>query len=230
MSRVSCSRVLVPACLVAGFWLTGAAPAGAADLPEPKVTTDGEIRTFEFRSHTTSEKFVPKGGAPTETFPESQPKPGDGVSFVDELTQNGVKIGTGDGTCTFGDATPVTLACDVTMRFAKGTLRFAGTLPLEDEAPFTVPISGGTGVYDGARGEIRVVQLSEDDDSNTITYTTSAEGAVPQVRVTPTGGVATGAGATAVSESPWLLGLGAAALVVGAGVVVGGVRAGRRSA
>ena len=101
LSAAAAAAVLVPAV---------AAAAGAADLPNPKVTSDGSNSTIVVHAHRTGGTFTPSGGSPTKTFPTAAPQPGDAFTFVDDLLQNGTKVGTDRGRCTIKGSASATCA------------------------------------------------------------------------------------------------------------------------
>lgn len=223
------ARILAAGTLGAGLVLTSAGAVGAADLTEPKVTTADGKQVIEVHAVATGEQFVPKGGGPTDDFPEDEdfePEMGDAFTFTEDLSQDGVLVGTDSGTCTIVSAS--TSTCDVTVTFPRGTLRLMDTLTFdesdEEGAPFTVALVSGTGAYAGAKGSGRVVD--NEDESSDITLTFATAGQVSEV---PAGGADTGGGAVRSNDTALVLVLGAAVVAAGAGLIGAGLTAGRRS-
>lgn len=234
LTQVRRGRVLATGAGAAALALILAAPAGAADLANPTVTTANGKTVLKFLSHTVKETFTPKGGKPTTDDPQQQPGVGDKFSFVDDNSQGGTKIGTDSGDCTIVKSTErASIAhCLVPMTFANGTITVEGDAEFaENSPPFKVPITAGTGAYAGATGSALVEEVNDADSNLTITYSIGAKDSDGQVAVTPAGGANTGGGSTAAAGvDPAVLALGGLACAAGAGLLVAGRRVGRRSA
>jgi hypothetical protein len=93
---------------------------------------------------------------------------GDRLVFRDRLsTTAGKRIGLLHGDCVFTQAGPsrVSLRCGVTAAFGRhSSIDFAGAgtfTPEQASGPFLLPVTGGSGRYIGAEGEVRVTFLSE---------------------------------------------------------------------
>jgi hypothetical protein len=221
---VSVARLLGVAAAVATVSFAGAGAAAAADPVNPTVTNDGGTYTMVLHSKSTGEMFVPKGGAPTTEEPKGEPGPGDGFQFTEDLSQDGTLVGTDKGTCTITAKEAVT--CKVAVTFPNGTLSVIGSVKFSEEGEAsTFQVIGGTGAYAGAKGSASVKDESETESEITLRYTLGG-GQVSQV---PVGGAETGGGAPADSQSPWVLGLGAAATAAGAAMLAGSARRARRS-
>ncbi len=136
-----------------------AVAAGAA--VKPQTISLVEVQT----------SFVGMGGAdPTFSTP---PKPGQGFALTSDLykwkgTTRGAHFGTLHAVCTL---TKIDLAkyaawqvCTGGAVFPGGQIAVAGEIPQADV--FEVPIVGGTGVYAGARGYVRVKSIGG-ENSNT---------------------------------------------------------------
>jgi hypothetical protein len=233
MDNVLARRVLTAGAGAAAIGLFLAAPAGAADLPDPKVSTSGGQSVMTFLSHTTDETYTPKGGKPTKGDPQQRPGVGDTFGFVDENSQDGTKIGTDSGACTIVKASEKssTAHCLVTLTFGNGTIAVEGDAEFsENSAPFTVPITGGTGAYAGATGSAKVVEVNDADSNLTVTYSTGKGGETGgQVATAPVGGAETGGGSTAGSDDPLLVALGAVGIAAGVVLLGAAGRAHRRS-
>ncbi|HEY3604087.1 MAG TPA: hypothetical protein VGL04_05410 [Sporichthyaceae bacterium] len=151
-----------------------AAPAGAADTPNPKVTTTGATNTVRLVSRQTT--MTTNGAAMSEQSMPT-PKPGDKWEFADDLSQDGTKVGSDSVRCTV--AAVDKLNCVATTTFNNGTLVVKGTAPMgmDDNMAFDVPIVSGTGAYEGATGTFHLANVagSKGADANlTYTYTTAA--------------------------------------------------------
>jgi hypothetical protein len=230
-------------------WLAGAAasvvllagPAMAADLPEPETTIEGGRVVLVLDDTETSSHYIPKGGEPTEEFPDEQPAVGDAFSFTDDLRQDGDLVGTSEGTCTVLPENAI--SCAATFTFAGGTVRASGPVDEgEDEtAPSTIAITGGTGDYAGISGTLTILDKSDEADPSdtlsTLTLRYSLPDSLPdslpaettQVAAVPAGGAETGGGAAGSTDRALFLGVGIAALAGAAGLFGAAQHAARRS-
>lgn len=92
---------------------------------------------------------------------------GDYIVFSDNLFQDEQKVGRLDGTCTFTrvhlKAGTVSQQCLVTATLPDGTVGTQGVIHVagEDVSGFTTGITGGTGAYAGADGEVHVRFVSD---------------------------------------------------------------------
>ncbi|MUM25614.1 hypothetical protein FZI95_05345 [Mycobacterium sp. CBMA247] len=88
-------------------------------------------------------------------------KPGTDVGdmdiFSDILSVDGKQVGYDGGTCFFTNVTPGNpmTYCELTIHLDEGQI-FARSLTPHTLAPFTMAITGGTGEYADARGELTV--------------------------------------------------------------------------
>ena len=96
---------------------------------------------------------------------------GDQLIFADDLLRGGRTVGEDGRTCTIVrlQAGPrVTVHCTATLHLdgqgqiaAQGLLVFSGTEPPKS---YSLPVVGGTGDFKGARGEVRVDEVTEHED------------------------------------------------------------------
>ncbi len=227
------TRFRSPALLTsaAAFALALAGPAAAADLADVESATKGGKTVIAVFATYGDEFFIPKGGEPGE-WPEDEdflPSLGDGVSWEDELSQDGTDVGTQKGLCTVTKVagTKITNSCTATLTFSTGTLKLAAELIWdtseeegEDEGD-TVRIVGGTGAFAGASGTAFIKTIGDDGESITATFSTQ-DGQVSQV---PVGGAAAGGlqpGGNGADLA--LIGLGATAALGGAALLARGRR------
>jgi hypothetical protein len=101
---------------------------------------------------------------------------GDEFIFHDDLRKDGNKIGHNRGVCTVTsveEGTAGEFQCDVTFSFEKGQIATQGLAQPTGEFPdrFSFPITGGSGKYEGAGGEIDVVQHTETRATVTFHFT-----------------------------------------------------------
>jgi hypothetical protein len=97
------------------------------------------------------------------------PSVGDRYTFSEWITQNGRRVGTGGGTCTLVAVTDTatTQQCVITAALARGQLDVAGLATYSSTAaphPVRYAITGGTGDYRTARGEVTVTPIVEGSD------------------------------------------------------------------
>ena len=94
---------------------------------------------------------------------------GDSFVFAEDLFDGSTKVGEDGGECTvvrLVEATQsATVQCVVTVSLPKGQLTVQGLVTFvgEDDAPFVLPVTGGSGAYKTARGEVKV-EPGENED------------------------------------------------------------------
>jgi Allene oxide cyclase barrel like domain len=91
---------------------------------------------------------------------------GDKTVFTEDLFRNGEKVGTdgGEGTVVRAEMGTVTLQFLVTLRLPKGQITVQGLADFTERGaggPFRLAITGGTGKYRTAHGELTVTEISE---------------------------------------------------------------------
>lgn len=232
MTNLRTPRALTSGAGAVALGLLLAAPAAAAEWPDPKVNISDGQSVIKLLAHTEEETFTPKGGKPTTGEPDRRPEVGDSFAFVDSNTQDGTKVGTNTGRCEVVSSTEksVTSRCAVTVALADGTLTIHGDAVFSQEtAPFTIPITGGTGAYAGARGTAKVLDVDEKDSDLTLTFRTASAKSGGQVSVAPVGGAETGGGFAAERDDTALFAWGAFGIAAGGALFVAGRRSARRS-
>jgi hypothetical protein len=94
---------------------------------------------------------------------------GDRFVFSEDLFQGDAKVGEDGGECTvvrFVEETESsTIQCVVTVSLEKGQLTVQGLITFvgEEDSPFVLPVTGGSGAYKGARGEVKVEPGDNED-------------------------------------------------------------------
>jgi hypothetical protein len=129
--------------MIAGTTLTVASAGG----------NEVELR---FRAKTTEQTFLDLG--------EKGDSLGDQFIFHDVLRHAGERVGHDGGVCTItslegpaGEA-----QCLVTAYLSGGQITFQGLIVETGDPPrFTLAVTGGTGQYEGASGEVHVIEESE---------------------------------------------------------------------
>ena len=91
---------------------------------------------------------------------------GDQIVFADELRRRGRVVGEDGGTCTVTNLVSYdafTANCVVTAELRRGQIAVQGLATFADGEPLraTLAITGGTGAYRGASGEVRVREVSD---------------------------------------------------------------------
>jgi hypothetical protein len=85
---------------------------------------------------------------------------GDQEVFSDNVFWDGERVGSLDGSCTATRATAarLTLHCTVTLTLPDGQITSQGSIHFDPDfdGTFTIAITGGTGEYDQAQGEVLV--------------------------------------------------------------------------
>jgi hypothetical protein len=83
---------------------------------------------------------------------------GDSFVFSAKLTRQGKKVGHAGVVCTFTSVRREESQCAGTVKLPGGQISVQGLVP--GERVFTIPITGGTGAFEAAGGELVVRQLS----------------------------------------------------------------------
>jgi hypothetical protein len=123
--------------------------------------------------------FIDMGGPSKDIdVPPTGPSLGDSNVFSETVTRSGKKVGVAGGVCTTimvttkaGKVATVTQQCLVTASLPAGQLTFQGIATFTTTGPVTTPtfaITGGTGAYRTARGQITVTQLSNPNNSKVV--------------------------------------------------------------
>lgn len=106
-----------------------------------------------------------------EVFSDGEPGLGDRSVFTHELSKDGEVVGFDGGVCTVvrtEDGAPYIL-CNVSMNLPGGTITFQTFIEEKfPPPPFYTAITGGTGRYRGARGEMHIDPASPDTHFYTI--------------------------------------------------------------
>jgi hypothetical protein len=148
---------------------------GYSAAASPTAHKDGRAHTISATTHPTNLLFISPSGQ-TFQFPTGPLPPGTQVLASDSLTQDGAPVGNDYEHCTI--TFNVNAICDDTAVFAGGDqLRLSYTFQWPSSGPLTSlngEIIGGTGPYDGARGQFH--QAANPDGSFQLTgsYTTTS--------------------------------------------------------
>ena len=113
--------------------------------------------------------------AEIDVAPLEQFNVGDGFAFSDDLWKRGEKIGDDGGQCTVVriDGTMAVVNCVATFRLPGGQLTAQGLITFDEsqteEQPFTVAITGGTGKFKTAHGEVEIAP-GADENTDELTF------------------------------------------------------------
>jgi hypothetical protein len=139
---------------IAGVLVLGAL-FGAMALSGASAGEEQELQLF---AKTTEQTFLDLG--------EEGPSLGDQFIFHDVLRSGGERVGHAGGACTITSTTRGPQGesnCVVTLWLSGGQIATQGLVapPTEPPVAFTVAITGGTGQYEEATGELHVMERSE---------------------------------------------------------------------
>ena len=149
MRRITLTGTALAVLLLLG----GVAIAGATPAAKP-----GKANTLHFDVQFSPFKLI-------DVDHDGGPSLGDYVIFHDLLSSHGKQVGDEGGTCPIVDATEGLIHCTGTMRLPGGQIAFQG---LTTAAPTKeLAVTGGTGRYQGAGGEVTLVELG--DGTGTLT-------------------------------------------------------------
>ncbi|HEY3190393.1 MAG TPA: hypothetical protein VGJ70_23075 [Solirubrobacteraceae bacterium] len=147
--------------------LAAATIAGGASIASAGSGDDGNDdrgRTIHFTSRTVHETDLDLG--------DSGFGQGDQFVFADDLFRDDEKVGTDGGSCTVVavEGQTATVNCTATFSLAGGQIAVQGLVEFagNEQQPFTVAVTGGTGRYRDADGEALLEPVSDTEDKVTI--------------------------------------------------------------
>jgi hypothetical protein len=137
--------------------VAGLASAFAVASGGPAVSSGGDDgndrhRTIRVVSVNTEEAFVDVG--------EANFSLGDEFVFTSKLMRHGKQVGHTGVVCTITSVTNEESQCVGTAQFRAGQITIQGLMAGEPTS-FKFPITGGSGAYQGAEGELQVRELSD---------------------------------------------------------------------
>jgi hypothetical protein len=97
--------------------------------------------------------------------PNHKPHQGDRFGFGDKIT--GDDTGVDRGVCTLIGRK---LLCNIQAHLSNGNLSLQGLVPTGRAKNLPIPVTGGTGDYDGARGTAHVTQVSQSKTRITVEF------------------------------------------------------------
>jgi hypothetical protein len=140
-----------------------------ASAASPDASNDEKVRTLRLVARTVATADLDLGATGLSL--------GDRFVFTEDLYQQGRRVGQDNGECTItritgtGANARVTSQCLVTATLPGGQLTVQGAATFTETgapAPFTLAVTGGTGDYQKARGQVRVRETSETEAELTI--------------------------------------------------------------
>jgi len=128
--------------------------AAGPGVASPKVTTTTDI-TFR-------EGFCSSPGASCKSIDAGGGSAGFGSSlvFTIPLYSGGKQFGIEQGECVNLKKQSELNFCTYNLHFQAGWISVQGTLPLTTKVARAIPITGGTGSYDGATGWLKIIKGS----------------------------------------------------------------------
>src|SRR3954452_18822653 len=141
-----------------GRVMTGLAVAALAVPVVAMAKGRGHDRTFTLHATQITDEFMDLG-APGLS-------PGDQAVFATAVSRDGRPEGTTGGSCTVTNLNAdntFTATCQATSRLRGGLLTTQALVTFRNgvQPPFQLAITGGTGVYSGASGEVEVQQSTD---------------------------------------------------------------------
>jgi hypothetical protein len=93
---------------------------------------------------------------------------GDEIVFSEKLLDGGKQIGHEGAVCTTVSVERSEAQCIATFSFPDGEITVQGLVILGSNAPYSGPITGGSGKYQGAAGELHVTPISATEGIQTL--------------------------------------------------------------
>ena len=125
---------------------------GVASAAAGSSGNDNRNRTIRVDAIVTELNLVHAG--------KTTPTLGDEIVFSQKLLRRGKQIGHAGAVCTTVSLEHNEAQCIATYMFSGGQITAQTLITLGSTAPYTVPITGGSGEYEGAEGEIQVSPVS----------------------------------------------------------------------
>jgi hypothetical protein len=151
LPRITIRRTLIAATVAAGAILGIAASASSSGSSQP----DRKVHVLKLHSEGTNDFVIDAdhSATPDNPAPDSV---GDQIAFNGRFFAGGKQVAREGGVCTLVDL-PSIYQCNATNWFDKGqlTVQFIGDFSSTEPGHFA--ITGGTGAYRGASGEVKYV-------------------------------------------------------------------------
>jgi hypothetical protein len=137
------SAAIAVAALVVGV-VSPAAGASGNDHQDQTISVDAIVTELNLVN------VVTKGGSL-----------GDEIVFSQKLLQDGNQVGHAGAVCTTVSLERQEAQCIATYSFGDGQITAQALIILGSKAPYVVSITGGSGKYEGAEGEVHVQPVSD---------------------------------------------------------------------
>lgn len=97
--------------------------------------------------------------------------PGDQLLISDVLQRDGRDVGTNTGTCQLVQVveSQLTFHCVAALQLPRGQITVQGALTVGGDAPLVAAITGGTGAYRTAHGEMAITPVDADTEAYRLT-------------------------------------------------------------
>lgn len=122
----------------------------------------GNDRTFRVTATLTEATQIDLGAAGSSL--------GDEIVFSGPLMQGGQQIGHQGAVCTTVSLQRQEAQCTATYSFGGGQITAQSLIILNSPAPYEVAITGGTGKYEGATGQIHVLPATPTNPNGMLTF------------------------------------------------------------
>ncbi|HEY1319779.1 MAG TPA: hypothetical protein VGF32_06010 [Streptosporangiaceae bacterium] len=122
----------------------------------------GKDRTFRVTATVTEVSQIDLGAL--------GPSLGDEIVFSGKLLRGGQQIGHQGAMCTTVSLQRQEAQCNATYSFGSGQITAQAVFILGSAAPYDVAITGGTGNYEGAKGEIHVLPATSTNPNGILTF------------------------------------------------------------
>jgi hypothetical protein len=144
--------VLAGLVITAGMVLLAMTAGPGVAGPAAAATTDITFKEGFCSSPGASCKSIDAGGGSSGY--------GSSLVFTIPLSSSGKKIGIEQGQCVNLQKKSQLNFCYYNLHFQGGWISVQGTLPLNSDTSRSIPITGGTGTYQGATGYLKIIKGS----------------------------------------------------------------------
>ena len=127
----------------------------AAGVVSPAWGSSGDKdkqTTFRLDAVTTEQNYLDLGAAGSSL--------GDQIVFTTRLLKGDIEVGHQGGVCTVTSVARQEALCIATYSLRGGQITAQTLINLGSQAPYAVAVTGGSGKYQGAEGEVRVQPVS----------------------------------------------------------------------
>jgi hypothetical protein len=154
-------RTFRPAVVIALLLMLVAVTVATVSAAPATSSANGSAETLRLTGRSVQEAQLDLGAAGESL--------GDQIVFTEDLFRRGQEVGTLGGVCTVTGLEPavsVTFQCQATASLPDGQITSQGLVTFSPETegqPFRIAITGGTGAYRTAHGQVTVVETATED-------------------------------------------------------------------